>query len=253
MSGAAVVTMVRDESVFFPIWLGYYSRFFAAEDIYVLDHGTRDGSTGGAGFVRVPVHNAAVDWAWHRDMVQAQQHTLLRRYDTVLVTDVDEIVAPDPRAGDLASYVAGFDRDFVTCRGYEVIHLRDHEAGFDPDRPVLDQRSWWFFNPAYCKPLLAREPMHWHGGMHHRTDGRTAEDGTLHLLHLHRMDYELCLARHVQRVSVPWNPRDRDNGWGYQNRIVEPAAFARWFYEDSGCGGYPVAPKAIPERWRGVV
>ena len=27
---SALLTIVRDEPVFFPIWLGYYSRFFAA-------------------------------------------------------------------------------------------------------------------------------------------------------------------------------------------------------------------------------
>ena len=41
----AVVTIVHNEPVFLPIWLGYYSRFFAAEDIYVLDNESTDGST----------------------------------------------------------------------------------------------------------------------------------------------------------------------------------------------------------------
>ena len=34
---------------------GYYSRFFAPEDIYVLDNDTSDGSTDRDGFVRIPV------------------------------------------------------------------------------------------------------------------------------------------------------------------------------------------------------
>jgi hypothetical protein len=138
----------------------------------------------------------------------------------------------------------------VTCIGYEILHMRDWEPPFDPARGVLAQRGWWYFNPSYCKPLLARVPMHWHGGMHARTDGLAAEDGCLHLLHLHRMDYDLCLARHRQRSSVPWNPRDRREGWGYQNRIVEPDAFADWFYHDSCCGGYPICPEPIPHVWR---
>jgi Ricin-type beta-trefoil lectin domain-like len=32
----AVVTIVRDESVFLPIWLRYYRQFFSAQDMYVL-------------------------------------------------------------------------------------------------------------------------------------------------------------------------------------------------------------------------
>ena len=34
----AVQTMVQNEAVFLPIWLRYYSRFFAPDDIYVFDH-----------------------------------------------------------------------------------------------------------------------------------------------------------------------------------------------------------------------
>ena len=253
MTRAAVVTMVRDEAVFLPIWLRYYGRFFAPEDIYVLDHGTTDGTTGRGGFVRIPVDHPTVDWGWHRDRIQEQQHALLRRYDAVLVCDVDEIVAPHPAAGDLGDYLAAFDGDFVTCRGYEVLHRRDREPPFDPAQPVLAQRGWWFFNPAYCKPLLARVPMAWHGGMHTRTDGAVAKDGVLHLLHLHRMDYEVCLARHRARASVPWNARDRDEGWGYQNRIVEDGHFERWFYTDTCTAGHPLVPVPIPDEWAGVV
>ena len=39
-----VLTMARDERVFFPIWLRHYARSFAAHSIFVLDHATRDGS-----------------------------------------------------------------------------------------------------------------------------------------------------------------------------------------------------------------
>ena len=130
--------------------------------------------------------------------------------------------------------------------------MREREPPFNPWQRVLEQRGWWFKSPAYCKPLLARVPMDSHGGMHARTDGRVATDEHLYLIHLHRMDYELCLARHRERVSVPWNQRDLDAGWAYQNRIVDPDGFERWFYQDS-CAGVPVEPRPIPARWRSVV
>ena len=60
----AVQTIVHNEPVFFPIWLRYYSRYFASEDIYVLDNGTTDGSTSGDGFVRIPVERDSVDHRW---------------------------------------------------------------------------------------------------------------------------------------------------------------------------------------------
>lgn len=199
----------------------------------------------------MPVDHPTKDEAWKRDVLQAKQHELIERYDIVIMTDVDEILAPDPRYGDLADYLDGFDGDFVTCRGYELIHLREREPALDPARDVMQQRGWWFASPAYCKPLLARVPMYWHGGMHARTDGLERDDGRLHLLHLHRADYELCLARHRQRVSIRWTQRDWDEGWGYQNRIVDPDAFERWFYEDT-CAGVALVVEAIPAHWRGL-
>ena len=100
----AVVTIVQDEPVFLPIWLRYYSRFYGQDDLYVLDHGSTDGSTDGPGFVRVPLSHPTHDVAWMRDMMQRQQHELLESYRTVICVDVDEIVAPDPTQGTLADY-----------------------------------------------------------------------------------------------------------------------------------------------------
>jgi hypothetical protein len=248
----AVVTMAHNEAVFLPIWWKYYARFFAPEDIYIIDHDTTDASTSGPGFVRIPVSHPVVDWGWHRDALQAEQHRLIARYDVVLCTDVDEIVAPDPRTGDLGDYIDRFESDFVNCRGYEILHMRDSEPPLDLGRPILQQRRHWYFNPAYSKPLLARVPMSWHGGLHATTDGGVREDPGLYLIHLHRMDYELCFARHQQRTALPWNQRDLDEGWGYQNRITDPEAFAWWFYYDSS-SGVSVEVETIPDYWRSLI
>src|SRR5690554_2610185 len=248
----AVVTMARNESVLLPVWWRYYSQFFNAEDIYILDHETTDGSTAGPGFVRVPVTHPVVDWGWHRDVLQETQHRLIDRYELVLCTDVDEIVAPDPRTGNLGDYMEKFKHDFINCQGYEILHIKDSEAPFDPAKKILDQRSHWYYNPAYSKPLLASVPMHWHGGLHSRVDGQIREDPSLFLIHLHRMDYDVCLQRHKQRNSLPWNQRDVDENWGYQNRITEEDHFRRWFYEDS-CSGVPINLEPIPAYWRGLV
>lgn len=248
----AVVTMARNESVLLPVWWRYYSQFFEPEDIYILDHETTDGSTSGPGFVRIPVSHASVDWGWHRDMLQQQQHRLIERYDVVLCTDVDEIVAPDPRSGSLGDYMQRFRDDFVNCRGYEILHLKDTEAPLDFTRPLLEQRFHWYFNPAYSKPLLARVPMFWHGGLHARVDELTNDDPNLYLIHLHRVDYDTCLARHRQRTSWTWNKRDLDLGWGYQNRITESESFFHWFYEDS-CSDTPIDIERIPYYWAGLI
>jgi hypothetical protein len=249
----AVLTIVHDEAAFFPIWLRYYSRFFAPDDVYVLDHETTDGSTEGGGFTRIPVAHDCVDMRWLRDTIQAKQHELIERYDVVLITDVDEIVAPDPATGTLGDYIDRFDKPFVNCVGYELLHQRSEERPYDPELPILNQRHYWFPNFAYSKPVLAREPMEWHLGFHARMDGQADFDKSLHLIHLHRMDYDLCLARHRLRHQMEWSERDLAKGRAYQNLITEDDEFERWFNEDSCNSILQIELERIPSHWRDVV
>lgn len=248
----AALTIVRDESIFLPIWLRYYGQFFSAQDVYVLDHQSTDGSTEGDGFIRIPVSHPEYGAAWQRDVIQGYQHELIEQYDVVLYTDVDEIVAPDPRLGDLGTYIDYFSDNFVTCRGYEVLHQKDHEPPFEPTMPVLGQRSTWYANSSYSKSYLARVPILWHGGCHQRIDGKTNDDPNLYLIHLHRMDYEICRARHQNRTRFPLAQADQNHGWGYQNQIIDPIAFSSWFSHDSG-GSEPIYAQPIPPWWHDVV
>jgi hypothetical protein len=244
--------MVHNEPVFLPIWLRYYSRFFNHEDIYVLDHDTSDGSTERDGFVRIPVSHGSVDHTWMVRTIEAHQRELFERYDAVLVTDVDEIVSPWPDCGTLAEYIDRLDEEFVNCVGYEVIHMIDREGPFDPSRSVLDQRGYWFPNGAYHKPALTTKPCRWGPGFHAREDGRSAVDPDLCMIHLHRMDYEICLARHRHRHTRPWNEEDMKERWASHNLIVDEAEFARWFYEDNSLGDVEIAIQPIPPAWRGL-
>jgi len=249
----AVLTMVHDEAVFLPIWLRYYSRFFAPDDIYVLDHDSSDGSTEPGGFVRIPVSRDSVDRLWMLRTVEAQQRELLGSYDAVLVTDVDEIVAPRPERGTLGDYIDALDEEFVNCLGYEIIHMVNREPPFDPSRRVLEQRGHWFPNAAYNKPALTTEPCRWDPGFHGREDGRKHLDPDLLMIHLHRMDYEICLDRHRERRSHPWGERDLREGWGRHNRIVDGPEFARWFYTENTFDELqPLEVQPIPAAWRGL-
>ena len=73
----AILTMVHDEAVFFPIWLRYYSQFFTPEQIYVLDHDTSDGSTDRGGFVRIPVSHDGVSHRWMEEAIAEYQNRLI--------------------------------------------------------------------------------------------------------------------------------------------------------------------------------
>ena len=250
----AIITIANNEPIFFPIWLGYYSRFFAPEDIYVLDHQTDDGSLDGGGFVRIPVEHESFDQVWMQSIIREHQHNLLDSYDVVVVTDVDEIIAPHPSKGTLGDYIDHLDEDFVNAIGYELVHLADREPAYDPGTPVLSQRHFWFANDAYDKPAIARVPMDWKPGFHERVDARTNFDPDLFLIHLHRMDYDICRARHKLRRRGRWGARDLAEGWTAHQRIRSPWGFRRWFYTESGleAHGIKMEIQEIPPEWEGL-
>ena len=249
----AIITIVHNEAVFLPIWLRYYSQFFATQDMYVLDHESSDGSTESQGFVRIPVEHETVDHMWMVQKIEALQHDLLRNYEIVIVTDVDEIIAPTPSHGTLGDYLGRFDEDWVNCLGYELLHLPDREPPLRPQLPILEQRRYWYFNGAYDKPAVATVPMVWRPGFHGRADFQFNSDPDLRLIHLHRMDYEICRQRHRTRGRLRWAERDASERWAVHNQIVDQAEFDRWFRGDSGFEGFlgfKMQIEEIQEIWR---
>jgi Glycosyltransferase family 92 len=248
----AMVTIVNNEPVFLPIWLAYYSRFFAPEDIYVLDNESTDDAIERGGFVRIPAAHDRVDHRWMVSAVQDLQHELLERYDIVVFTDVDELIAPAPQRGTLGDYLDDFDEDWVNCLGYEILHVQDDEPPLQLDRPILDQRGHWFYNDGYDKAAIATVPLAWHPGFHGRSDFHFNLDPDLRLIHLHRVDYDICLERHRARSTRRWAEVDADKGWAAHNLITEEAEFRRWFYEDSSFANLEIQLEPIGPRWRGV-
>lgn len=247
--GRAVFTIVQDEPVFLPLWLRHYGRHFSADDIYVLDHDTIDGSTSNLGPAChvVPVHRStSFDHRWHLQTVRAFQRFLLRSYDTVLFADADEFVFTDPAVHpDLGSYIDVMEQPVARCRGYNVVHSPG-EAPLSHESMVLEQRGWWCPSRTYSKPALARVPLTWSLGFHDSPEwSLLPPDPHLLLVHLHRVDYDITLARHRSKASRTWDDPHSPMGW--QNRVVDDEQFRSWFLHGDDLDGDPIA---IPERFR---
>ena len=119
-------------------------------------------------------------------------------------------------------------------------------------RPILDQRRFWFSNDGYNKASLSTVPMTWRPGLHGRADHQVQLDPDLRMVHLHRMDYDICLERHRSREHRSWADQDERKDWATHNRITQDQEFERWFYEDSNFPFIPINLEAIPESWRGL-
>ncbi len=229
----AAFTIVKNEPVMLPIWLDYYGRYFEPDDLYVLDHDSSDGSTTGLeGRCRVvPVHReASFDHRWLRSTVESFQGFLLGSYGTVLFTEVDEFVVADPRSYDgLDAYIERLEGPAARCAGFNVVHKPD-ELPLRFDAPLLEQRRYWHASQQYSKRLLTRMQLRWSEGFHEEYNAPDdPPDPALMLVHLHRIDYDTCLARHRAAAARDWSEEDVILGYGAQNRVTEPDEFEQWF------------------------
>jgi len=247
--------MVRDETVFLPIWLQYYSRCFASRDIYVYDHGSTDGSVAAArkrcafqlSVVGHPVFN---DFPWYTAFIQRAQRELLESYDVVVFAEADEILwHPSGLGRYLHAFERGADqRDAVRATGWSLWHDRTHEPDLDLSRSIVSQRRYLVRDLLYDKALITRVPLTYGFGFHWAKECRET-DPELMLLHLHTMDYRLGLQKHERtRAYRDYSSRSIELNQGSGGRLVGDE-YAAWF-DRAGCEDRrrPIPPRLLEKR-----
>ena len=193
----AIVTMVFNESRSLPRWLAHYTRQTGDhKSLYVVDHGSTDGSTDAlpCNVITLP-RDAGGDrlQKWRAGYISETCSELLKEYEAVLYVDCDELVVADPtRWSSLVTYA----QDGGTCTatfGFDVLHRFEQEPPLDPDRPVLAQRDRLLFLGAMCKPTFIRTPTQFKPGFH--TSDHPPAFGDLYRFHLRYADMTAGLAR----------------------------------------------------------
>lgn len=249
----AIFVMVKNENVFLPIWLKYYSRFIEGNDIYVFDHRTIDGSvdrcTKEYAFKTIRLnYPLSFDHLWFKFVADTVQKKLLHHYEYVIFTDIDEIILPDiKKYRGLDEYIQKLDSDYVRCIGYDLIHLPyKEELPYNSAQSVLSQRKFWYHTHWYNKTLISRRPLDWEIGFHEVRDLNVAVDHDLMLIHLHKLDFDMCWKTCFGRARLKWPHEDVINNRGWQNRITDIDRF-RDYYE-----GWPdgFQIEEIPEHLR---
>jgi hypothetical protein len=200
----AVVTFVYNESINLPIWLRYYSANFGSENLFVVDRGSDDGSTGNLGEVNVVrIPRDEFDDHQKTGFINRLCEALLFFYDTVIYNDCDEIVVPNlSMYSNLRDYLDRRDFEYVSCIGLNVLHIISKENPLDLKQPILAQRRYALFTSAQSKPSVIRVPINWAPGFH--CSGRPPNfDPNLYLFHNKTMDYSCAMLRQgINRGSV---------------------------------------------------
>jgi hypothetical protein len=215
----AAITFVYNESINLPIWVKYYGNLFGHQNLYVLDRGSDDGSTQGLGDVNViKLPRKPFDEDDKTNLMSSFHAGLTSAYDAVVITDCDEIIAPDPaRYRDLADYIDKMDANYVNAVGIDILHIITEELPLDLTRPILSQRATGRFHAPECKQLLSRVPMKWLPGLHSSTMAPRF-DTDLFILHLKLMDYGMAVGRQVINLGTLWSEASLKANYGSHHR-----------------------------------
>ena len=230
----AIFMPVLDENFFVHKWLDYYSRHFDKSDMYVLYYG-RDREYEKIfkeinvirvdDFDVVNYNDQIVDiynknWETHEK--------LLRDYEYVVMAEADEFLW-HPRG--LGNYIDSMDQDYVTCKGHEIIHMKDVEPPFDPSKKILEQRSFWYWDPVYfTKSLITSKVLSWNIGNHRLETQPKKMDWDLLLVHMHKYDYEIVRAKHKKFVNMKWSEESLKKNMCWHYRLEDEDLFYKWFY-----------------------
>ena len=190
----AAVTMSYNEPVWARAWARHYARELGAEHCVLLDHGSDDGSAEGLPVRVRRLPRTALDEEWRAAVVADEVRTLLRHYDAVIHTDVDELLVADPLHYEgLLDFADAVPEPVVTAVGLDLHHLPGEEPALDPALPIGAQREWVRFSASMCKPVLVRRAVEWAPGFH-CCDAPLVLD-RLFLLHLRYADLDAGLRR----------------------------------------------------------
>ncbi len=190
----AALTMSYNEPVWAGAWARHYARELGAEHCLLLDHGSDDGSAEGLPVRVRRLPRTALDEAWRAAVIAEEVRALLRHYDAVIHTDVDELLVADPaHYAGLLDFADAVPEPVVTAVGLDLHHLPEEEPALDPLLPIGAQRQWVRFSAAMCKPVLVRRAVEWAPGFH-CCDAPLVLD-RLFLLHMRYADLDAGLRR----------------------------------------------------------
>jgi|SRR5579863_3680600 len=214
---ACALAMVKNEGIFMPFWLEYYTRFFEPQDLYVHSDGSTDNTEGQCHAVGVNFHavpRGTITVGKNDKYVKVIIAQLLERYECVLFAESpDDILVPGPVHNcNLQTYLLDFIRSREPYRFLTGINIVQgpHELPYDPSKgTLLSQRQFAIRCNQYDNAFLWSVPPLWGRGWHDLGGSRLCgmgdeqgENKRLYNLHIHYADFDLCNRRHHVRQAT---------------------------------------------------
>lgn len=226
MKPIALVTTVKNEPYFLPKWLQYYRNYFDAQDIYILDDNTTDGSTTNIDANVIPAINPTpnkYNIVWIKALIDTHITRLVDEYQSILYLDADEFLVTRNQQ-NLRQYLlqqldcrpnidantkrhtkwSPFIGDHRVCitTGYNIIHIPTLESKFNDNLNILQQRQYCYRITAYDKPSAANHFLNYAEGFHAASNEIafsefSRNDPNLIMLHAKLYDQDKLIQRYT--------------------------------------------------------
>ncbi|AQU87656.1 hypothetical protein B0W47_09425 [Komagataeibacter nataicola] len=219
---AAIITMVYNENYFLPLWCAYYGRQVGMDNLYVIDHGSTDGSTDALPCNRLRIPRDCFDDGQRAAMISRLHASLLSFFDVVIYVDCDEFLVPRTDLfASLPDYLEKHrNHSVIRAVGVDVFPERPNMPAVNTSRPLLEQRSFGFINPWESKPVISYVPISWAPGFH-ECDQPSYLDLDLWLFHMKNMDLDISLKRLALTRALNWSKASVQNGQGAHQRCSD--------------------------------
>jgi len=202
---AAVITMVYNEAFFLPLWYRHYGSQVGYENLYVIDHGSTDGSVDPRFCNQIKIPRDKFDDNIRTAMVSALHQSLLNYFDTVIYTDCDEFIVVRPsQFGSLLDYLQQQPQETIRCVGVNVLPQQPDMPPIDLNSPILLQRPFGFATHWYYKPLISAVPTMWSPGFH-GCNVPAMLDQDVWLFHLKFADFKHGIERQEELREIEWS------------------------------------------------
>lgn len=213
MKRVAVMTTVRNDTMFLTRWIAYYGGIFGPENLFVIFDGQDQSIPPEAARINTislpNIPRSVIIGERFRARTSSHfAHALMASYDIVIAMDVDEFIVVDPSLNtDLLTYLSSKNLpSSVSALGLDVVQHIDQEGELDLSQGFLAQRSHAFVSARYTKPNIITRKVNWGAG-HHRIKGRNFHiDPNLFMFHFGSVDLKFSAERNGDRdaTSVGW-------------------------------------------------
>lgn len=215
------LTMAHNEFENLPRWVSYYGRNFGLGNIFVIDHGSNDGSVdklpSAVNVIRI--RHSIFDDTQRLRLIEGIFNGLLAYFSCGIYADCDEFVIPDPKLySSLNHYCKILSIKSVCAIGINIVDIKSKDAAYNPHKSILDQRNIGIVVNSMCKPLISQSNISWNPGFH-TSNIKPFVDPNLYLFHAKYAFRERALSRlEYTRDNLIWSDFALDKGQGRHQR-----------------------------------